>query len=902
MKIGSTSYPFAGSHGDFNALAQPHKMANATPNTESAADAVALPPNIRKEADARPGAGDLLAALARSKPVTIRRLAGGENVEDTIRRESDLAPYLRDQQLLEQAHRDTWPDWRKYASDSDQQALAGYEHAKQRAQEVADTLLEDVESPMAYGRGPAIRYLKDAFGIAADPDLIRVHEQYATPAGIVTREGTLLEFLQDGPRDASRGPATYSVDRQDGAKVQLTDAQLKQTLRELDVRKDFGGVLDARYQRPDVKHALLEVLDSQIRMDAFSAKMRGHLSQAGYDAVQRACDPGASVTGMASIVSLGGVAINLPTKGADRMKDLLVFRESNARGEAQRYVLYAPSAPDGKDFHEFHNWRELSATVGAWASRPDGRRYLVDQLDPGNRRDGAYFFQDTDSRANTWRIDENGTATWSELPGNRYRDQLGAAVAEKSRTRVAEAKAGPISPDWYRHATATDRQQLTHLADGIRLSGEALLRSAFPRQSFAEYAHEVAQDKVNRYLREKGLTRAVDPDTVMVRFNDGTPRRSLTDLVKYGHGSIENLAYRAHFVSTTGQDLGVFNAPVAHRNGGPHRADFADFMAPFLRKTFVGEDYVNRVKAAHPTDRDRTLYREHIVGTMRYDALQSRLNSGLSGAEYASIRQQIDQVAGGQPSGTRSLHRLTLNGRPVEGTYVFRGVGEIGNARDLLYTPGAPDGRTFRPYGDAAFRQAHGEAESLTEAMRKYYYDRVKYTDQPVANTRLAQLQQGKAKPDRLGAAQQVPNLNHEYDRKLELMLDPVRETTKTRGQLIEDAVWKGISFGGTALSIVYPPSGIAFGALAWGRQMHDAYRAYRRGDRASASLHILKAGADALGTASNVSDLGKPLSARLEKIRKVLGLLDGQHFGGVGDAARALGNLEGRGATTNAI
>ncbi|WP_157768613.1 dermonecrotic toxin domain-containing protein, partial [Burkholderia ambifaria] len=822
----------------------------------------------------------------------------GGNVETAVRDKLDNEPYLteRDLKLLEQAQRNSWPDWRKHGSTSDQAELARYEGVKQYAQELADWLLEDVESPQAYGRDQAQQYLTDKFGIDVDSNDIRVRAQYTTHTGPQERTGTLLEFLQDGPRDMRRGDATYSVIQPHGSGTSLTDIQLKQMLGELDVRKDYSTAVDTSYQDPEVKDALSDVLDSEIQMDAFGAKMRGHLSQSGYEVVQRMRNPAKTPASATTQVSMGGLSINLPGKGADQMKDALVFRETDAKGQVERYVLYAPNSPDSRDFYEFSNWRTLSSTLAGWTNKPEGQQYLQDQLAPENRRHAAYFFQDIALRAGAWSLDGNSTATWSDLVGNGYRAKLDAVVAEKNETRVAAAKVGGISPDWYRNATSAERQQLTSFADRVRATKQEL-QSNLPKKSFPEYAHEKVKGYLDDYLRTKGVTETIDPDTVMVDLGAGGAPQTLTQVVTYGYDSSVNFVSSARFSSTTKQDLSQLNASVpGHDRGAGRRGAFAEYIDAAIRGSYIGESYTKEIEKSYLTEgptlqNRRALYQQHTQATMTYDALEAKVKGELTDAEYASVKQQIGQAStdGTRSPETRGLHRLTLNDRAVEGVYVFRGVGEVGNTRDLLYTPGAPDGRTLRPYDDTTFRPGDDEPRSVIEEMANYYDQRVKYSDQRVANTRLEALQRGKEKSDKLGTSHRVANLGREYDRKLQLMLDPVKETTKTRGQVIGEQVWKGIGYVGAVFSVAYPPAGVAFGSLQYGMEMHDAYQACRKGDRASASLHILAAGAEAVGVAFDAGDALKGLGKGLMNVRKALELKPGQHFGFVDDAAKAL-------------
>ncbi|MDR6504118.1 hypothetical protein J2785_007313 [Burkholderia ambifaria] len=820
-----------------------------------------------------------------------------DEVVDSVRVNNDMGPYLaeRDLQLVQKAIEREWPDWMKTTSAEERAQLQQYAGVNLRAEGAADHLMQDVASPHDHAREQTQEYLKENFGIDIDPDAIRVNVKHWLSDGATVESTTSLTTLvQEGPRDTSWGDVTYTVTRSADSPVPLTDVQLKQTLGELDVRKDYGAAVETTYRQADVKNALADVLDTQIQMDAFSAKMQGHLTQSDYDMVQRARDPAKTPAGATTQVSVGSVSIHLPGKAANQMKDALVFRETKADGQVERYILYVPNSPDGQTFYGFNNWRELSATMAEWAVKPEGRQYLQDQLDRGNRSHATHFFEDAILRSDAWRINENGTAIWTELPGTSYQDKLDAAVAEKSRTRVAEAKVGTISPDWYEHASPAERQQLTSLADRIRATKQAMSASALPDQPFPDYAHGKVKESLNHYLRTKGVTETVDPDTVMVDLGDGTSPRTLTDVATYGYDSSDNFVGKATFTSSTGQDLSQLNTAVpGAEQGARRRGAFAEYMDPLVRGGYLGEQYTREVEQQFLTEgpaleQRRALYREHVQSTMLYDAAQAKLRGELTAEEYTSVKQQIDEASlpASQSPGTRMLHRLTVNGRPVEGAYVFRGVGAVGHARNMLYTPGAPDGRTFRPYDDSTFRSGKDEPRSLTKAMADYYFQRVKYSDQPVAATRLEKLQKGQEKPDAL--SQPVSDLSREYDRKLQLALDPVRETTKTRGQIIREQVWKGIEYTGAAISLVYPPASIPFSALMWGKEMHDAYGAYWRGDRAAASRHILSAGAEAIGFGFDSANGLKALGRGPASVRKALGLKAGQHFGTVEDAASA--------------
>ncbi|WP_157660000.1 hypothetical protein, partial [Burkholderia ubonensis] len=77
------------------------------------------------------------------------------------------------------------------------------------------------------------------------------------------------------------------------------------------------------------------------------------------------------------------------------------------------------------------------------------------------------------------------------------------------------------------------------------------------------------------------------------------------------------------------------------------------------------------------------------------------------------------------------IHRYSIDGRPVEGVYAFRDDPKK-PAHDVLYTPGAPDGRIFRPYADAAKRPGGFRFDSTEErkewraGMDEYFLARVK--------------------------------------------------------------------------------------------------------------------------------------------------------------------------------
>ncbi|WP_157640096.1 dermonecrotic toxin domain-containing protein [Burkholderia ubonensis] len=842
-----------------------------------------------------------IAALAVG-PECLHELSSNEvaqrfnEVADAPRTRNDLEPYLaeRDQTLLDQANRHGWPDWLKNARPDEQAQLKEYESVHQNAQASVDRLMQDVASPHAYARARTQAYLSSTFGVETDPDAIQVKMTHTAADGsIQSHTASLTELVQEGPRDPSRKSIQYSVTVSEGETAALTQSQLSQALNVLDVRKGYSEALEKIHQDPETRNALNDVLDSQIQMGAYSAKLQGHLSDAGYLLVQRVRDPKADTSGGGDQVRMDALTLRLPDGRSDRFKDVLVFTESDASGAPTRHVLYAPGAPGGRDFLEFSSWRQLNFEVARWTRDERGGRYLSTQLDPDNRVAARNFMGDVNQKPTIWgeeRVARNA------LAGECYRDKLGSLMNEKARTREAEAECG-VSPGWYQTASVDERRQLTSETDMVRLAGEAVQYQT-KLQPFEEFAHDQVQIALNNFLYSKGMSKdiVVDPDTVVVDLGDGKPASTLTDIVIRGYDSSINFAGSAKFSSSIGQNLEWLNQRVGQGSLSTNPA--ADYLDQFTRSSYLGDQYTKKLKAALAEgpglDMRRAMTSVAMQARMRRDALESKLSGKLSVAQYESISTQIDKLSNAD-SGTGyiptlghqapvGLYRFSLNGRPVEGVYVFRGaITEQGRNQvaDALYTPDSPDGRTFRPYHDAA--------KALTNEMSNYYYQRVKYNDQPSTGTRLYELEKDSSKLDSVGAGGRVSELGREYDRRIMRAILDVEAITRSRSEVIQEQVWKGIGYAGTVLTLPFAPASAAFGAFMAGKSLYDGFEAYKNGDRSAALGHFLGAVLDAAGVAGDLTSGLKGAGGLFKPAVRPALLSSGVHFGGIADATQAV-------------
>ena len=692
-------------------------------------------------------------------------------------------------------------------------------------------------------------------GVTIDPHEIMVAAESGDGPARTRMEMTLSEAALRGPfASSTRFSLVVRAETPLIQRETLTPTFLSQLMSEQDVRADYLKARTATYALAEMAAAAGEAMASRAQQSAYSAKLKGALTSDGYQLIQRTMQSPDAPFKAGTNATLGGVTMF----DGDLLRDVQVYRERDLSGATEHYVMYAPGAPD-KDYYEFSNWRALNQQIGQWTRTPAGRRYLTDQLDPRNRKAAGKHFENIAQKPSNWSAQ---SAQWFTLHGApTYRSQLGALEAERRRTTLLELRAA-LRPSLEVNASPDERKQL----NSLRLAAESAQReyqSAPQPTPFAEYAHTKIQDGLNARLRERGVTQTIDPDNVEVDLGgDGQSKMSLTSLITYGYRERSGLNVEKFMTlrSTDAQDVSVLTTP-----------EMRTYIDAQARRGYIGEKYVNDMTRAYLSagpalDERRRRYQNAAQTSLRRDAFEAKLKAELSSSQHASLQPVIDlwsspdtasrkAVASGNAYG---VHRLTLNGKLVQGVYVLHTPGANGKqGMDLVYTPGAPDGIALRTYGQLSAAFASPD-KSANQAMADYVYDRVNHKDKNEIGKLVERTRRNLSPQVHLrGDARISGNTGQEYDRSVLRLTGDVSATTSTRGEVIAEQAWKGLAYAAAAVTFPFPVAGYVAGVLYAGKRFADGVQSYADGDRVLALADFASGGMDLAGAAGDLLRMG---------------------------------------------
>ncbi|MGT0193867.1 dermonecrotic toxin domain-containing protein [Burkholderia pyrrocinia] len=788
----------------------------------------------------------------------------------------DLTSHLneRDETLLLSGMRQQGLGWLADAPAADRAEYLAAEGYRRQAQLNVDNVLQEAGSPRTHVSNQARDYIQAQYGVEVDPKTVQVKVEYRVQDGETSRTTSLADLLQEGPRNSASGELSYSVVTPAGQTPILSKTQLDATLQNVDARKGYSEALRTKYQDPELSSAQIDHQDAKLQEAALAAKLKGQISDPAYEMIQQVREQD---TNNPSATTTEGLSISLPVGQRAMVKGAMLFRRGGENGQPERLVLFAPGAEDKQTVYEFQNRQELSQKVAEWLKDDTGRRYLKNQLDPAHHKVAEQFFDEVSRLPSSWKADQVST---NRLSGETYLTKLGMLVDGQNSVKVAEAEAA-VSPKAYQNATLEERRAYTNASEKARLTTQLLDKSTGV-PSFDEFARETIAKQLNDVWRPQVRRgeRPLNPDDIEVDLLDGQPRRTLTDIGVHGYDSSVKFGVAATFSSRTGQDVSWMN----RRDGrGAHsHSPFASTVAGYARGSYLGDAYVESIinKANGDLSDHRDLTRQSIQASMRRDALEAKFKGDLTPEQYQSVSTQIEKLSttdagpGYLPTlghdAPAGMYQFTLGGRSIEGTYVLRGnansVG-TGQARDLLYTPGAPDGKVFRAHDSLT--------KPVMQELSQYFYDRVKVNDQRTVGSRLDDWQRGTGQLDKVGSGGRVSDLGREFDKKRDRIIDDVRATTKSRADVIKEQVWKGVGYAGAVFSIAVPPVGAAFGAATAFKSLGDGIDAERRGDKSAALGYFASAALDVFGAIGDAKDGIKALRVLNPGVSRHLGSLE---------------------------
>jgi len=771
------------------------------------------------------------------------------------------------------AEQNAQPAWFKHASQDNRQTHARLLEIYRQRKSVVDTLLAGLESEEVFARNEIDRYVLERLGHRIDPQKITISlsDDFNIRNGNFSANyrKTLLEFAMQGLPLVADEKAHLNVP---AAQINpaLSFAFVKTMIDELDLPRRYRRQLRERYNTEATLRALTHMRDSALALSTSAALLQGHLlNDRSEELVHRVRGDsgkhGAQLT-------MGALSL---TASGTRFKDLLVFRDRAAAGD-DHYVLYAPGAPDGRDLFEFTSWRQLAFEIGGWLGSDSGSRYVSDQTLTTAQVYTRDALEDVRYKGTLWN--EHSVA-FEPLEGQNFEQQL--ADATRHRVERALAKDDIASLGLNTETSYANRGSLALLQNRIDELNSAFLRTTQDMVSFQAFARREGSKLINDYIRKEGFSETVDTDTVYFDLenvayvqnpdlSEYTQLRSLTQLFMDGFSDKYEYKPSAPMYSSIGQDLKAL--PLY----------FVQFLDKALREAALGERYITWIQDEFLNpDHDRYAYRRALFGRrlqfdMRAAAMREFLQGDLSTEQYQWLVKLIvsldRQVLEKDPSLQRDIKRSTVSafrfaGYIVQGVYMLRDFSTADGDFNLLYTPDAPDGVSFRKITD------YVELMGSTQ-MRQYYYLRVPYKGQPSVGSRFDEMDrnirpqwvsvdnQEYQNPDR------VLDIHDLYDVLIGRIITDVDQRTESTAERWTSRAYCVVRVLGSVLLIPFPGASLAWTTLHAAVDVQRGLLAYQDGDRAAASWFFAKA----LYAAANGSDGALAMLTKGETLVKQVG------------------------------
>lgn len=724
------------------------------------------------------------------------------------------------------------PHWRKYGDAQQKAHLIRLEQTHDARKDKVDELFGDLQSFETFARTETTRYMRQRLGRDIDPSHIKVfiqdsielkRDQALTPL----YQYTLLQLAIHGglPHTASMGFSPSP----DQLHADFSSAFVKHMLDELNLHERYEQALEQRINDEDVLRAMTHHRDSAIALSAHAAKMQGHLLQERSHALIHLIRGDMPPAG--TVHSIGSLHL---TATDSRFRDMIVIEEKTPTDE--HFVLYAPGAPDGRDFFEFGSWRALSHQVGEWLAVDSGRQYLHDQLSGASRFEAIAVLDDVQLKPSLWRPD----SCRFEPSGEReFEPALRRLVHLKASSSLAHL-------NWEKRPVA-ELPSSARAAEFAKLNARiTALNREFAKlspelMSLRDYVQKETSKRLNDYLQSTGYKGHVDPGTLYLGlgtayteqpdFGKDSDLRSLIDLMIYGNEDIRSYSPLLHVYSSAGLDVTQF--PITLIGFMDKQIREADLSARYME--YLTSKFLDR---KHPLYyRRKALLGKRIQYEMTRGALlmfhQRHLNKG----QYTWLCQAIDGLTVGAPVAssmeTTAVSAFKIAGQVIEGVYIFRNFSSQDPDYNLLYTPGAPDGVEFRPLSDYA-RLLN------SEQMQRYYAARVSHAGQKLMGEFLDQFIRGrKHEPDFVRIhnrpEDRITHIDQLYGDLFERLIADVDSQTESVAEKRMALAYTIIKWTGTIILLPFPELSFGWGLLTTTLTFVEAFDVYASGDRAAA-------------------------------------------------------------------
>lgn len=712
-------------------------------------------------------------------------------------------------------------------------------------------LLGKSASLKTYASARVQEWTNSALGARIDPESISVVSRFSIQmAGrtlVQEDKRSLLELALFGLHDQNnRSEMKFEGQIPSG----LTQARVENWLSGVDIRSDYFESLRKSFDDYGVQIALLGALGARIAFSAFSATLQGHLNQSSMQMVERFLQGDRSIS--ASAFVLTGYRYGF--------RDLIAFRQkSNPYGFC---ALYAPGSPGGRDWYAFPNIRELEFQVAGWVRTDEGVSYLTSQAHPQERGALTKYAKQLQQLPSAWK--GANFYEWPEAPEGI----LAEAVFYHVSWDLAQESL--VQPVGYRNSSADLRQRYARLNTELKALYTVNAREAgiVPYETFCR---DLIKNKIEDLLKASGEIVVVNPDEIIVELEQGE-EISLSRII------IKETPFTVREVE--GKLPGIYpRFRVSAGHPTLHNLDIRQ-LASWSRTLRPGEKYIAMLRSVYLNTKhpDYELKREIHFRAQQAEMYRAVLSSQFSGEMSPGLAEQLNRLIAGldkasdpsfPPYGETvtnvqysAVFKLHLKRCLIEGVYVFRLV-EGGKITEILYTPNAPDGIHYRPMNQLF-------ASIKENALGQYFYERVKYIEQPIIGTFVNNIEfkNISESPPVLEMNSRVQSLRASYNARVERIISDVDAQTTSLGEIIGKLVYDTAVLAATVVSMVIPPVGLALSAVQITRNVLEGAQAYKYGDRATAFNHFK----DALLDLASLVPGGKEATKAQKTLIQLLG------------------------------
>lgn len=753
------------------------------------------------------------------------------------------------------------PDWLDMASAEQRAHYATGLMNYERTRSALMSFMGGAASPQQFARTRLSARVANDLGIDIDPDHVLINTPRTLPATAqtytVSRSLTQLALYGLHPGDTAQNSVfctqstiTYGGQPLEPEHGALTADYLADVINELDLRCLFGAAQRQALGSPSSQRLMCEAIHHQLIAQARGAELQGHIQSCDLALIE-SLNP-ATVAPQNAAVAVQQIKLN----GHDTLSSVLLLRKLDASGQSDGLLMFTPDCPLNQHFRYFHNERQLLGELVNWSRSAELSRFLLEQISVGRRaalQAQLNGLSEKPAPARDW-------LHFVTLPD--YETALRRLVSARIQVTFSERQLH--TPDWFLRASAHQRQQMVALEDAIFAAGEIYTAAPHAQvKDFNTYAHQAASRRINELL---GLPPAtVDPDQIIIR----TPRETLTYTQMLRDGYDDTLGW----INASADTTATFSGP----EGVDLTALNPTKVAGSVRGQWIADQYIAKVREQllDPASEGYEWRRQHSLLMkqlqMRADALRSLLEGHIDTSQYQWLTTSILNMHHRSPAERLRypFYPLQLNvvtmaaaarEETIHGCLLLLPPDASTLQQALLYTPQAPDGRTFRPL--TAFSNT-----LLSDGMGDYYLNRARpKVAMPLAFT-LANLKKGvgrkPALPSRPFSNLQDVCFNHVIERKLQ----DVEDTTNGRADMLARQVWNGMELIATAVTLPFPPASLAVGMLIAGLDGYRALKALSEQDHETASFYVLSAWLNTAGAAGDLHSGMKGLGSVLKDL-----------------------------------